>query len=43
VSRVVARLRESEPALAEPQRAGKLKVVGARYDLDDGKVDFFIE
>jgi hypothetical protein len=23
-------------------RVGKLKIVGARYDLDDGKVDFFM-
>lgn len=43
VRRVVERLRTSEPLLLEPLRAGKLKVVGARYDLDDGKVDFFIE
>jgi carbonic anhydrase len=43
VRRVVDRLRTSEPALLEPLRTGKLRVVGARYDLDDGKVDFFIE
>lgn len=43
VRRVVARLRTSEPLLIEPLRAGKLKIVGARYDLDDGKVDFFLE
>ena len=42
VRRTVERLRTSEPALIEPMRSGKLKVVGARYDLDDGKVDFFI-
>jgi carbonic anhydrase len=24
-------------------RSGKLRVVGARYDLDDGRVDFFDE
>ncbi len=41
--RTVERLRNSEPALIEPQRTGKLKIVGARYDLDDGRVDFFIE
>jgi carbonic anhydrase len=40
VLRVVDRLRESEPTLIEPMRAGKLKVVGARYDLDDGRVEF---
>ena len=27
----------------EPLRAGTLKIVGARYDLDDGKVDFLME
>ena len=27
--------------LLDPQAAGKLKVVGAHYDLDTGKVDFF--
>lgn len=43
VRRVVERLRNSEPMLVDPLKSGKLKVVGARYDLDDGKVDFFIE
>lgn len=43
VRRIVDRLCTSEPVLLEPLRAGRLKVVGARYDLDDGKVDFFIE
>lgn len=43
VRRVVMRLRNSEPLLIDPIKSGKLKVVGARYDLDDGKVDFFIE
>lgn len=43
VRRVVDRLRNSEPALIEPVRTGKLMVVGARYDLDDGKVDIFIQ
>ena len=41
VKRVVIRLRNSDPVLVEPIRAGKVKVVGARYDLDDGKVEFF--
>ncbi len=42
VSRTVDRLRTaSEPLLLEPQRAGRLRIVGARYDLDDGDVDFF--
>jgi carbonic anhydrase len=43
VRRTVERLRTAEPTLADPIKAGKLMVVGARYDLDDGKVDFFIE
>lgn len=41
VKRVVTRLRNSEPVLLEPLRTGKIKVVGARYDLDDGSVEFF--
>jgi carbonic anhydrase len=41
VQRVVNRLRESEALLIEPLRAGKLMIVGARYDLDDGRVEFF--
>lgn len=42
VSAVVGRLRTaSEPMLLDPLKAGTLKIVGARYDLDDGKVDFF--
>ena len=42
VKRVVTRLRNSDPVLMKPIAAGKLRVVGARYDLDDGKVDFFM-
>ena len=42
VSRVVKQLRTTaNPLLLEPQAAGKLKVVGAHYDLDTGAVDFF--
>lgn len=42
VRRQVKFLREqSAPILMEPQKAGKVKVVGAVYDLDTGKVDFF--
>ena len=41
VRRIVARLRETEQLLIEPQRQGRLKIVGARYDLDDGNVDFY--
>ena len=41
VRRVVRELREeASPALLEPQREGRLKVVGAFYHLDSGKVDF---
>jgi carbonic anhydrase len=42
VRRVVDKLRnQADPLLLEPQAAGKLKVVGAYYDLDQGSVDFF--
>lgn len=41
VLRIVERLRTTEQMLLEPQREGRLKIVGARYDLDDGNVDFF--
>lgn len=41
VQRIVERLRTTEQMLIEPQRLGKLKIVGARYDLDDSVVDFF--
>lgn len=42
VSRVVSRLRTAaEPILLDPQRAGRVKVVGAYYALDTGRVDFF--
>ena len=41
VVRVVDRLRNSEALLRDAVRGGKLKIVGARYDLDDGKVEFF--
>lgn len=44
VNRVVSRLREaSEPALIEPFKAKKLRIVGASYSLDTGTVDFFNE
>lgn len=42
VRRVVTRIRNSEAVLMNPIRDGKVKVVGARYDLDDGSVDFFV-
>lgn len=42
VSRVVKQLRNSaDPLLLDPQKAGRLKVVGAHYYLDTGAVDFF--
>ncbi len=41
VRRTVERLRNSEPSLIDPLRAGKLKIVGATYDLDHGHVEFF--
>lgn len=44
VSRTVERLRTaSEPLVLDRIKSGKLRVVGARYDLDDGVVDFFDE
>ena len=42
VARVAGRLRTaSEPLLLDPIKAGRVKVVGATYDLDSGAVDFF--
>jgi carbonic anhydrase len=42
VSRVCERLRTAaEPILLDPQRQGKVKVVGAYYALNTGRVDFF--
>ena len=41
VHRIVHRLRHTEQLLLEPQQQGRLKIVGARYDLDDGSVEFF--
>lgn len=43
VRRVVTRLSTSEPLLIEPLQKKKLIIVGARYDLDDGSVEFFKE
>jgi carbonic anhydrase len=44
VSRTVDRLRRlSNPFLLDAIKAGTLRIVGARYDLDDGHVDFFDE
>ncbi len=42
VRHVARALRESsDPILADPIKAGKVRVVGAYYDLDTGAVDFF--
>ena len=42
VRRVVKQLRrQTDPIMLEPQQKGRLWVVGAYYDLDEGKVDFF--
>lgn len=44
VSRTVDRLRRfSEPMVLDRIRNRTLRVIGARYDLDDGNVDFFDE
>lgn len=44
VRRTVARLREfSEPMVLDRLKQRKLRIIGARYDLDDGNVDFFDE
>lgn len=40
VRRIVRRLRTGEPSFINPLRDGTLKIVGAHYDLDDGKVVF---
>jgi carbonic anhydrase len=38
VEQVVAKVRASQPILAEAVKAGHVKLVGAYYDLDTGKV-----
>lgn len=44
VRKVVRELQqEASPALLEPQRRGVLRVVGAYYHLDTGRVDFLDE
>ena len=40
IRRSVAALKASEPILAERVRANKLRVVGARYDLETGQAEF---
>ncbi len=39
VEMVVDRLKSSKPILAESVEAGRLKIVGARYDLESGVVE----
>ena len=39
VLEVTAQLQKAGPVLADRVKAGKLKVVGARYDLDSGRVE----
>lgn len=39
VKNIVSDLNSSEPILSEYVKEGKLKIVGARYHLDSGKVD----
>jgi carbonic anhydrase len=39
VELVVEQLKDSKPIISEAIRNGKLKVVGARYDLDSGRVE----
>ncbi|MBC7800098.1 MAG: carbonic anhydrase [Gemmatimonadaceae bacterium] len=39
--RVAARLKTQSVVIQEAARAGRLQVVAARYDLDDGDVDWF--
>jgi carbonic anhydrase len=39
VKHTVAQIAADSPLLTEPIKAGKLQVVGARYDLDTGKVE----
>lgn len=41
VINVVDKLRISGKLIEAPIAEGKLRIVGARYDLDDGNVDFF--
>ena len=40
VRRVIAQLQTSV-VLAPPVKSGRLRIVGARYDLDDGRVEFY--
>ena len=39
VEMVVGRLKAAQPLLADCVKAGRVRIVGARYDLDTGWVD----
>ena len=40
VRRIVERLKTTSALLSEPLEQGRLNIIGARYDLDTGEVDF---
>ena len=40
VRRMVARLKAAGPILPDLVRSGRLRIVGGRYDLDEGRVEF---
>lgn len=40
VRRIVERLKTTSALLSEPLEGGRLNIIGARYDLDTGEVDF---
>jgi len=42
VKMVVAKLKASKPILAEMLEKGKIKIIGARYDLDTGIVEVIV-
>ena len=41
VWRSAARLKTQSPVMQDALRANRVKVIAARYDLDDGTVDWF--
>ena len=41
VTETVKKLSVAAPILPDRIKAGKLTIIGARYDLDDGRVEFF--
>ncbi|MDP3962775.1 MAG: carbonic anhydrase [bacterium] len=43
VNHMAGQLRASEPLLKKPISSGRLHVIGAVYDLDTGRVQFFPE